>query len=52
MDYDETFALVAWYTSIRTLISIAGEMGWILEDPSDGCEDRISQWDHTGGDLH
>ena len=27
-DYDETFVSVAWYTSIRGLISIATEMGW------------------------
>ena len=27
VDYDETFALVARYTSIRALISIAAEMG-------------------------
>jgi hypothetical protein len=28
VDYDETFALVARYTSIRAAISIAAEMGW------------------------
>jgi hypothetical protein len=28
VDYDETFALVARYTSIRAVISIAAEMGW------------------------
>ena len=28
VDYDETFALVARYTSIRSIISIAAEMGW------------------------
>ena len=28
IDYDETFASVARYTSIRALISIAAEMGW------------------------
>ena len=28
VDYDETFALVARYTSIKSLISIAAEMGW------------------------
>jgi hypothetical protein len=28
VDYDETFALVARYTSIRSGISIAAEMGW------------------------
>jgi hypothetical protein len=27
-DYDETFALIARYTSIRSVISIATEMGW------------------------
>ena len=28
VDYDETFAPVARYTSIRSIISIAVEMGW------------------------
>lgn len=28
IDYDETFALVAKYTSIRTIMAIATEMGW------------------------
>ena len=28
VDYDETFAPVARYTSIRSIISIAAEMGW------------------------
>jgi hypothetical protein len=28
VDYDETFVLVARYTSIRAVISIAAEMGW------------------------
>jgi hypothetical protein len=28
VDYDETFAPVARYTSIRSVISIAAEMGW------------------------
>ena len=28
IDYDETFAPVARYTSIKGLISIAAEMGW------------------------
>ena len=30
MDYDETFAPVAWYTSFRTIIAIASAMGWKL----------------------
>jgi hypothetical protein len=29
-DYDETFALVARYTSIRAIISLATSMGWNL----------------------
>jgi hypothetical protein len=29
-DYDETFALVSRYTSIRAIISLATSMGWIL----------------------
>jgi hypothetical protein len=28
VDYEETFAPVARYSSIRTMISIASEMGW------------------------
>ena len=28
IDYDETFAPIARYTSIRALISIVAEMGW------------------------
>ena len=28
MDYEETFASVARYSSIRTIISLAAEMGW------------------------
>ena len=30
IDYDETFVLVAQYTSIRTIIAIASAMGWKL----------------------
>ena len=30
IDYDETFAHVARYTSIRTIIAIASAMGWKL----------------------
>jgi hypothetical protein len=29
-DYDETFALIARYTSIRAIISLATSMGWSL----------------------
>ena len=29
-DYDETFALVARYTSIRSIMSLATSMGWSL----------------------
>ena len=49
VDYDETFAPFSRYTSIRSLISIAAKNE--LEDPSNGCEDCISQWNHTGGGL-
>ena len=28
IDYEETFAPVAGYTSIRSVISIAAQMGW------------------------
>jgi hypothetical protein len=30
IDYEETFALVARYTSIRTIIALAASMGWKL----------------------
>ena len=30
VDYDETFALVARYTLIRSIISIAAKMGWSI----------------------
>ena len=30
IDYEETFAPVARYTSIRTIISLAASMGWRL----------------------
>ena len=30
VNYDETFSTVAWYTSIRSIISIASAMGWKL----------------------
>ena len=30
VDYEETFALVARYTSIRTIIALASAMGWRL----------------------
>ena len=48
VDYDDTFALVTHYTSIRSLISIVVEMGWNIHH---GCEDCISQWNHTRGGL-
>ena len=34
IDYDETFAPVAQYTSIRTIIVLASAMGWMLRLPS------------------
>ena len=30
IDYEETFATVAKYSSIRTIISLAAEMGWCV----------------------
>ena len=30
IDYEETFALVARYSSIQTIISLASEMGWLV----------------------
>ena len=40
VDYDETFALVARYSSIHCIISIVAEMGWMIhqmDDSPDGC---------------
>ena len=37
-DYDETFALVSRYTSIKAIISLASSMA------SDGCKNHLSQW--------
>ena len=28
IDYEETFTLVSWYSSIQTIISLATDMGW------------------------
>ena len=41
IDYDETFALVSRYTTIRTIISLAAAF-W-MEATSDGCKDDLSQ---------
>ena len=30
VDYDETFAPVAWFTSVRTIIALASAMRWRL----------------------
>ena len=30
IDYEETFALVSWYTSIRTIMAFASMMNWDL----------------------
>lgn len=30
IDYDETFSPLAWYTSIRTIMAITAEMGWLI----------------------
>ena len=28
IDYEETFAHVAWYSSIRTILALSTQMGW------------------------
>ena len=28
IDYEETFAPVAWYSSIRTILALSAQMGW------------------------
>jgi hypothetical protein len=42
IDYEETFAPIARYTSIRTIICTSCIHG--LETTSDGCKDSLSQW--------
>jgi hypothetical protein len=44
IDYEETFAPVARYTSIRTIIALVAKMKWKLQP--DGCEDSFSEWCH------
>jgi hypothetical protein len=41
IDYEETFAPVARYTSIRTIIAL---YIYGLETTSEGCKDKLSQW--------
>jgi hypothetical protein len=41
IDYEETFAPVARYTSIRTIIALASILG---EATSDGCKNNILEW--------
>jgi hypothetical protein len=50
VDYDETFTLIARYTLIGESDLHCSRDG--LEDPSDGCEDNISEWSHRGGSVH
>jgi hypothetical protein len=44
IDYEETFAPVARYSSIRSILALVSTDG--VEDPPDGCEDNISQWSY------
>ena len=30
IDYEETFALVTWYSSIWTIIALSAQMGWYI----------------------
>ena len=39
IDYEETFALIATYSSIRSIIALVVQMGWNII--SDGCERNI-----------
>jgi hypothetical protein len=41
IDYEETFAPVARYSSIRSILALSADG---MEDTSDGCEDNIPQW--------
>ena len=41
IDYEETFALVARYTSIRTIMALASMMKW---DLNQRCKDILPGW--------
>ena len=46
IDYDDIFAPVARYTTIRSIIALVANAR--MESSSDGCEDRISAWCDKG----
>ena len=48
IDYEETFAPVASYTSIRSVISLANGMA----DSPDGCQDNFLECVDRGGGIY
>jgi len=30
IDYEETFAPITWYSSIRTILALSAQMGWCI----------------------
>ena len=42
IDYEETFAPVARYTSIRAIMALASMMKWGITP--DGCEKNLPKW--------
>ena len=48
INYEETFAPVARYTSIRATMELASMMKWDL----DGCENSFSKWCDQRRSIH
>ena len=46
IDYDDIFAPVARYTTIRSIIALVAMQGWSLHQM--GCEDGFSAWFNKG----
>ena len=45
IDYEEAFAPVPRYTSIRTIMALASMMKWDLHQMAlDGCENNLPKW--------
>ena len=50
IDYEETFAPIARYTSIRSVLALAAVMKWMADTP-DGCQDCFLEWCSRRGSV-